>query len=142
MILQICVLVRGTSVFLCTIRRAKCVIVQKRNKIVKPLAKALIIFTALAAVKGLSPNSTMKNRPSRTKRGAPGGCGICTLKQLLTNSPQSHKLPPASEVKIYTVQAIRHITQPVMLFTRLKFIGMIVLKSRKHNVNYVKSCLG
>src|SRR3954469_12344496 len=96
--------------------------VQKRNKIVKPPPKEMMMFTAFAAVIGLSPKRTMKNRPSSTKRGAPGGWGICTLKQLLTNSPQSHKLPPASEVKIYTVQAIRHTIQPVMLFTRLKFI--------------------
>ena len=30
--------------------------------------------------------------------GAPGGWGICNLKQELMNSPQSHKLPPASAV--------------------------------------------
>src|SRR3954454_3982236 len=102
--------------------------VQKRNKIEKPLASALITFTAFAAVTGSSPNKTIKILPSNTNKGAPGGCGICTLKQLLTNSPQSHKLPPASEVKIYTVQAIRHTTHPVMLFTRLKFIGMYCFK--------------
>jgi hypothetical protein len=72
--------------------------VQKRNKIVNELAKALILFTAFAALAGLSPNNTTKTLPRITNKGAPGGCGICNLKQLLTNSPQSQKLPPASAV--------------------------------------------
>jgi len=39
--------------------------------------------------------------PIKTK-AAPVGCGICTLKQLLTNSAtvKSHRLPPASLVII------------------------------------------
>ena len=82
------------------IRRAKCVIVQNKNKMVKPLASALITFTALAAVIGLSPNNTINTLPINTNSGAPGGWGICNLKQLLTNSPQSHRLPPASLVII------------------------------------------
>src|SRR6478752_5735654 len=96
--------------------------VQNRNKTEKPLASALITFTAFAAVSGSSPNKTIKILPSMTKSGAPGGCGICTLKQLLTNSPQSQKLPPASLVIIYTVQANRPTTHPVIRLTFLKFI--------------------
>src|SRR5215813_8356496 len=67
----------GSTIFL-----AKYVIVQNKNKMVKALASALIMFTALAAVNGLLPKSTMKILPSNTNKGAPGGCGICTLKQL------------------------------------------------------------
>src|SRR5262249_30688709 len=80
------------------------------------------MLTAFAAVIGLSPNKTMKILPSKTNKGAPGGWGICTLKQLLTNSPQSQKLPPASLVIIYTVQANKHIAHPAILLIRLNFI--------------------
>ena len=58
---------------------AKYVIVQYKNKMVKPLATALITFTACAAVAGLSPKSIIKNLPSKTNRGAPGGWGSCNL---------------------------------------------------------------
>ena len=33
----------------------------------------------------------MNTRPINTNKGAPGGWGTCSLKQELTNSPQSHK---------------------------------------------------
>ncbi len=82
---------------------------------VKPLARALMTLTALAAVSGSLPKSMMNTRPIRTNSGAPGGCGTWSLKQELTNSPQSHKLPPASAVITYTVQAMSATTQPVML---------------------------
>ena len=72
--------------------------VQNKNKMVNPLANALITFTAFAAVNGLSPKRIINKRPIITNKGAPGGCGICSLKQLLTNSPQSQKLPPDSAV--------------------------------------------
>ena len=48
----------------------------------------------------LLPNNTIKTLPINTNNGAPGGCGTCTLKALLTNSPQSQRLPPASLVNI------------------------------------------
>jgi phage terminase small subunit len=54
------------------ILRAKCVMVQNKNKMVKALASALMILTALAAVNGLSPKSTIKTRPIITNKGAPG----------------------------------------------------------------------
>ena len=38
------------SVPFCTILRAKCVMVQNRKRMVNPLARALITFTAFAAV--------------------------------------------------------------------------------------------
>jgi len=65
---------------------------------VNPLARALITFTAFAAVSGSLPKAMMNIRPMITNKGAPGGCGICSLKQELTNSPQSQRLPPASAV--------------------------------------------
>src|SRR5688500_20192024 len=52
--------------------RAKCVMVQNRNKMVKPLAMALIKLTPRAALSGLSPNNTMNNLPRRMNMGAPG----------------------------------------------------------------------
>jgi hypothetical protein len=100
---------------------------------VNELAKALIIFTAFAAFKGLSPNNMMNTLPRITNKGAPGGCGICSLKQLLTNSPQSQKLPPDSAVKIYTALAIKKTTQPVMLLIFLNCIFALVFKTGKHS---------
>ena len=90
--------------------------------IVNPLASAFNTFTAFAAVAGLSPLNTIAMRPSKMNKGAPGGWGNCTLKQLETNSPQSQKLPAFSAVSIYTSDAIKQMTQPVTLFTFLKFI--------------------
>ena len=58
------------------ILRAKWVMVQNKNKMVKALASALIMLTAFAAVNGLSPNNTINTRPIITNNGAPGGCGI------------------------------------------------------------------
>ena len=116
------------------ILRAKWVMVQNKNKIVKALASALIILTAFAAVNGLSPKSTINTRPIITNKGAPGGCGICTLKQLLTNSPQSHKLPPASAVKMYTVAAIKNTTQPIKLLILVKSI--ILRFKRQTNITF------
>src|SRR5579871_5698435 len=99
---------------------------QKRKRIDRPLAIALMKFTPRAAVCGLSPKRMIKKRPSRINNGAPGGWGICSLKQLDTNSPQSQKLPVGSIVMTKTVQAISPTVQPTMLFTRLKFIGIIM----------------
>ena len=56
---------------------AKCVILQNKNKMVKPLLRALIRFTPVAAC--LGSNGIINNRPINTKSGAPGGCGICSL---------------------------------------------------------------
>src|SRR4051794_22167565 len=123
---HICVLVNAFELLGCTIFRAKCVMVQNKNKIVNPLARALITFTAFAAVAPLSPNKTIKILPSKTNKGAPGGCGICTLKQLLTNSPQSQKLPLASLVIIKTVHANKHTSHPVIRLIFLKFIPVLV----------------
>ena len=103
-------------------RFAKWVMVQNKNKMVNPLANALMVFTALAAVNGLSPNKIINTLPNNTNMGAPGGCGICNLYALLINSPQSQKLLAASEVIIYTVHAIKVTNQPVQLLIFLKSI--------------------
>src|SRR4051812_22106198 len=99
---------------------------QKRKRMVKPLDNALIRFTERAALSGPLPNkganTTINRRPSITNNGAPGGWGTCILKVLDMNSPQSHKLPVASMVMMYTVQAIIQMAQPVILFNRLKVI--------------------
>src|SRR4051812_22070609 len=101
MIMSDCFL-SGFVFFISTILVAKKVMVQNRNKIESALVSALIVFTAFAAVKGLSPRRTINKRPMSTKSGAPGGCGICTLNALEINSPQSHKLTVASMVIRYT----------------------------------------
>ena len=81
--------------------RAKCVMVQNKNKIVKPLAVALSMFTALATLASLPPlNINMKTRPNKLKRGEPGGCGIPNWFAQAINSPVSHKLAVASRVRI------------------------------------------
>src|ERR1044072_8626606 len=76
MIVNSCCLVMG-PVFLTMILRAKCVIDQNRNKIVKPLASAFIKLTASAGASGRLPNNqpkhTMNILPINTKSGAPGG---------------------------------------------------------------------
>lgn len=128
MILHNCAPLMVSVVLTLTILRAKWVMVQNKNKMVNPLAKALITFTAFAAAMGLSPKSIMNMRPNITNKGAPGGCGICRRKQLLTNSPQSQRLPPASAVKIYTVQAMKHTTQPTRLLIRVNCILVLVFK--------------
>jgi hypothetical protein len=57
---------------------ARCVMVQKRNKMVKLLAKADMAFIIFAAVSG--PDAKMeKNRAIIIKRGAPGGCITSSL---------------------------------------------------------------
>ena len=61
----------------CTILRAKWVMLQNKNKIVKPLASALIRLIPVAAFMG--SKGTINKRPSNTNRGAPGGWGICNL---------------------------------------------------------------
>ena len=64
---------------------------------VKPLAKALIKFMPVAAFAG--EKGDIKSLPIKTKKGAPGECGICSLYALEANSPQSHRLPFFSIVK-------------------------------------------
>jgi hypothetical protein len=68
--------------------------------------------------------------------GAPGGWGICSLKQLETNSPQSQKLPVGSIVNTYTVQAIRHTIHPTMLFTLLKVILSLIFETWQTYMNF------
>lgn len=54
-------------------RRARCEMVQKRNRMVKALARAEMVLTARAtySVDGAKSDAT---RPIIMKRGAPGGC--------------------------------------------------------------------
>ena len=105
--------------------RAKWVMLQNKNKMVNPLAKALIRLMPVAAFSG--PKGTINNLPINTNSGAPGGWGICSLKALEANSPQSQRLPVASMVIIYTAHAIMQMIHPVMLLMRLKLINMIWL---------------
>ena len=72
--------------------------VQKRNKMVNPLASALIAFTALAADKRVIAKYDDENPAQKTKRGAPG-VGYLYFETADTNSPQSQRLPPASAVR-------------------------------------------
>src|SRR5699024_10818168 len=101
---------------------AKCVMVQKRNKIVIPLDTADIKLTLLAAVCGPAPVKMMKRRANIKKKGAPGGCGTCNLKALDMNSPQSQRLAVASLVEMKTIQAMMATIHPVMLLVFLKFM--------------------
>jgi len=64
-------------------------IVQKRNIMVKALAKAeaeLIIIATFS----VSPVIREKTRPMIINKGAPGGCPTWSLNELAINSPQSH----------------------------------------------------
>ena len=97
-VVKVCEAVNCSPVFT-NILRAKCVTLQKRNKIVPALANALIKFTALAAVCPLSPKRIIKKRPNSTNNGAPGGWGSCNLLALAINSPVSQRLPLASRVR-------------------------------------------
>ena len=65
--------VKSAPLAFSTILLAKWVMVQNKNKIVNPLANALMVFTALAAVSGLSPKRIIKTLPIKTNIGAPGG---------------------------------------------------------------------
>ena len=78
---------------------------------VNPLARALIVLTPVAAC--FPSKGNVKILPINTNKGAPGGWGICNLKQLETNSPQSQKLPVASIVSRYTAHAKMQTAQPV-----------------------------
>ena len=67
----------NSTAFFKNIFFAKWVIVQNKNKMVKPLANALIKFIPIAAFAG--EKGDIKSLPINTKNGAPGECGICNL---------------------------------------------------------------
>ncbi len=98
-------------------RFAKCVIVQNKNRMVNPLdmAERLLIANAAFCI----PNIDTITRPSIKNKGAPGECTTSNLAAPEINSPQSQKLTVASFVIMYTVQAIRHIAQPMTLLILL-----------------------
>ena len=80
-----------------TIFRAKCVMLQKRNRMVNPLKRADIVFTIFATAPG-SDASWVNRFAVSMKNGAPGGCPTSSLYAEETNSPQSQKLPDGSMV--------------------------------------------
>ncbi len=76
--------------------RARCVMVQNRNRMVKALASADMMFTITAAPEG--PLKSVKIRPTIINSGAPGGCPTSNLYEVVINSPQSQKLAVGSMV--------------------------------------------
>jgi len=92
--------------------------VQNRNRMVKELARAERTFIILATFSTLPPAKSEKNRPSRRKKGAPGGCPTSSLKEAEINSPQSQKLAVGSIVARYTIEATRKTIHPIMLLIR------------------------
>ena len=58
-------------------RLAKCVMLQKRNKMVNELLSTDKLLAASAAVSG--PMGIMRNRARSMKNGAPGGCPTSNL---------------------------------------------------------------
>ncbi len=77
-------------------RRARCVMLQKRNMIVAPLASADIALTIRAACCG--PANIVKKRDIIMNSGAPGGCPTSSLYEVAMNSLQSQKLAVGSMV--------------------------------------------
>ena len=65
------------------------------NPEVSPLKK----LTDQATFSGL-PAKSVKRRPVSIKKGAPGGCITCNLKQAEINSPQSQKEVVGSRVRV------------------------------------------
>ncbi len=80
------------------ILRARCVIVQKRNRIVKPLAMLDMAFTVMPTFSGFPNENRVNIRASIMNRGAPGGCPTSSLYDVAMNSMQSHRLPVGSMV--------------------------------------------
>ena len=66
------------------------------NRIVNPLASADMEFISTAAFS--APPNSVKNLPKSMKIGAPGGCPISSLNDVVMNSPQSQKLVVGSMV--------------------------------------------
>ena len=99
---------------------ARCVIDQKRNTIVKALAKPDMAFTIIATF--VTSPAKRENILARIiNNGAPGGCPTSSLNAVAINSPQSQKLVVGSMVNKYTVAAIKNTIQPVTRFTILNF---------------------
>ena len=77
---------------------ARWVIVQKRNNMVKALAKADKAFAIKATLDTSLPASKVNNLVRIIKIAQPGGCPISSLNPVAMNSPQSHKLAVGSRV--------------------------------------------
>ena len=99
-------------------RLAKCVMLQKRNKIVNELLSTDNPLAAIAADSGFI--GIIRKRANNMKNGAPGGWPTSSLYAEAMNSPQSQKLAVGSTVKKYTSVAKAHTAQPVTLFKRSK----------------------
>ena len=99
--------------------------VQNKNKILKALDKALMIFTIIAAFDGSPPPNNEKNRPTIKKNGAPGGCPTSNLYAQAIYSPQSQKLAVGSMVEQKVNAAIANTAHPIMLFNLLNSLVII-----------------
>ena len=75
---------------------AKCVMLQKRNKMVNELLRAESELAKTAAVSGVA--KIIKKRARSMKKGAPGGWPTSSLNAEAMNSPQSQKLAVGSMV--------------------------------------------
>ena len=62
-----------------TRRRAKCVIVQNRNRMQNALAMEFMPFTAMPTKSGLPAAKSVARRASIMNSGAPGGCPTSSL---------------------------------------------------------------
>ena len=78
-------------------RRARCVIDQKRNRIVAALASADIELIIMATCAGLGAKIANR-REIIMNRGAPGGCPTSSLYEVAMNSLQSQRLAVGSIV--------------------------------------------
>jgi hypothetical protein len=93
-------LLEGTSPAEVVIRRAMCVMLQKRNIMVAAAARHDIMLTISATFSTLPKENWVKKLASIIKSGAPGGCPTSILYDERINSPQSQKLAEGSVVRI------------------------------------------
>lgn len=111
-------------------RKARCVIVQYKNIIVRALAIPEKALTIMATFSTLSPAKKEKNLAIIMNNGAPGGCPICNLYELAMNSPQSQRLTVGSRVERYTAADNKNTVQPSILFASLNLSIVQLLKLR------------
>jgi hypothetical protein len=114
----------GSVLLLISILRTRCVMVQKRKRIVNALARPDREFTNRATISLLFPASKVNIRPTSRKKGAPGGCPTSSLYDAAINSPQSQKLAVGSSVDKYVNAATTKMIHPIrILRVEYFFIG-------------------
>ena len=119
------------------IRRARCVIVQNKKRIVKPAATQFIALIIIGTASTEGARSDAK-RASIIKRGAPGGWPTSNLYEVAINSLQSQRLVVGSIVSRYERVAIAKTSQPKILFQRV--YSLIFSKSFISNCKYNNIC--